>query len=111
MAVQVLELTPVLQSLRPDEEASAEAAAAADVAEADLKAVAELARLALQQCGKEVPEALQQLVFALHDEGIIAVPRFPAFQDAVIRLCTDYWLAEAPDANVVSVQMVRREPC
>jgi hypothetical protein len=105
--MQVLELVPALHRLCDGTDVTEDERAAADNAEQEIKAIVEMAKAAVQKSGADAPPALTELVLVLHDHALLSVPHSPFVQDAVVKLCMDYWLAEAPDAHAVSVQMVR----
>lgn len=96
-----------LQELAAITEPSAADRAKVEDAEKELTTIATFAKLALASAGKDVPAALTDLIITLHDEALLKVGQSPSVQDAVVKLCSDYWLAEAPNANAISVQMVR----
>lgn len=99
-----------LEPLRQLEAAPAEAgapSAAADAARGGLLAAIAVARLLLATHRAAVPTKLTALALDLHDGALLAVPHSPAVQEAVARMCADYYLMDAPDADEVSPQLVR----
>ena len=101
----------LLAPLQALEAAPAEAAApsaAADAARAGLQACVAVARLLLATHRAAVPPKLTALALELHDGALLSVPHSPTVQEAVARLCADYYLMDAPDADEVSPQLVRR---
>jgi hypothetical protein len=104
MGLQVSELAPRLHQLAEIPETSDHSES--EDAEQGIKAIATIAKRLLQATAGSVPPALTTLVLDLHDQALLAVHRFPSVQDAVLKLCIEYWLAKAPNANAISVQMV-----
>lgn len=87
---------------------SPNAPAASALAAQGLVLAAGFAKAALVATVKvAVPPALTALVVALHDQALLLMSALPEVQEAVSKLCFEYWVAGAPSRERASAQLVR----
>lgn len=105
--VQVLLHVPVVHQHQESEEHTTEETEAFTAAEAEMRQIAALASAILHKEKTKVPAELTQLVLTLHDQALLQLAFTPSVSDAVLKLCIDYFLMQAPDHEHVCTQMVR----
>jgi hypothetical protein len=88
------------------QQASAEDSGGERKAEGSLKHAVALVKAVLAVHERNVPAKLTETVLELHDQALLALTGMPGAQEAVAKLCMDYWTLEAPNAIHVTVQMV-----
>jgi hypothetical protein len=99
--------TVICQAADAVQQASEDDIGAIQKAESRLKHAVALVKAMLTVHEQSVPAKLTETIVGLHGQALLALSDMPAAQEAVAKLCLDYWNLNAPNAINVTIQMVR----
>lgn len=63
-------------------------------------------RAHLECCAANVPARVEDVILDISNSAMLGLPDHPTIQEAVAKLCLDYFCSEAPRSMEISVQLV-----